>query len=81
MNYSTTSTLKRKFKLTTLQLSALVILPLFIFALAIKIKQRQEKENTAQQIIITKDTQQQDYMTKTASQPVIKGFEDVNADK
>ncbi len=74
----------RNFKLTALQLSAFIILPLFVFALASKIKEKKEFENSANEIIVKQDSQQQNYNIKTVSQPVIyrsKELEDSNYPK
>lgn len=64
------SNLKKKFKLTALQLSALVILPLFIFALVVKVQERQENESSANKMVSTQNSQQQNYMIQATSQPV-----------
>ena len=64
------SNIKRKFKLTALQWSALVILPLFIFALFMKIQERQEAEDSSDKLIHTKNSEPKNYMIQTVSQPV-----------
>ncbi len=70
MNYSTYSTLKRKFKLTALQMTAIFILPMFVFALIAKVKERKENELSVEKIVSTQNTQQKNYMIQTVSQPV-----------
>lgn len=69
------SNLTKKFKLTALQWSALIILPLFVFALVIKVLERQETEETIEKIVSTQDSQQKKYMIQRVSQPVIHEVE------
>ncbi|WP_375560053.1 hypothetical protein ACE193_20395 [Bernardetia sp. OM2101] len=69
------SNLKKKFKFTALQWSALVILPLFIFALVIKVQERQESENTVDKVVNTQNSQTESYMIQTVSQPVVHDSE------
>ncbi|WP_338764438.1 hypothetical protein WAF17_21850 [Bernardetia sp. ABR2-2B] len=73
MNHSSS---KRKFKLTTLQWSALIILPLFVFALFMKIQERQEAENYSE-LFSTEDNHKENYMIQTVSQPVIHNPEEI----
>jgi len=70
MNHSNYSHLKRKFKLTALQLTAIFILPMFVFALIVKVKERKESENLVEKIVNTQNSQQQNYIIQTVSQPV-----------
>ena len=77
-NSTLVSTVKKKFKLTTLQVSALIILPLFIFALTIKIKERQTKENTTENAILNvEEAPQYNYSVQTVSQSVAQEDESV----
>jgi uncharacterized membrane protein len=68
---SINSNLKNKFRLTALQWSALVILPLFIFALVVKVQERQEIESSRDKIVSTQNSQQENYMLQSASRPII----------
>lgn len=69
MNHSkySLSNLKTKYRLTALQLLALIILPLFVFALVVKVQERQESESSTDKIVSTQDFQQQNYMIKAVS--------------
>jgi uncharacterized membrane protein len=73
------SNLKRKLRLTALQWSALVILPLFVFALVVKVQERQDGENSMNEIVSTQDSQQKNYMIQTISQPVIHDSEKIES--
>lgn len=79
MNQSSYSTLKKKFKLTALQLTAIFILPMFIFALIAKVKERKENEHSVEKIVSTQNTQQKDYMIQTVSQPVTHHSETIGS--
>ena len=73
MSHSTlTSAVKKKFKLTTLQVSALIILPLFVFALTIKIKERQTKEEATINVVVAEETLPYNYSVQTVSQPIVQ---------
>lgn len=71
------SQLKKKFKLTALQLTALFILPLFVFALVVKVQEKQESESSSNEIVSTQDSQPKNYMIQTVSQPVIHDSENI----
>ncbi len=75
-NYSQ-SKLKRKFRLTTLQLSALVILPLFVFALITKVKEKKETESSSNEIVVTQSMQQEKHIIYTVSQSMTQNSESV----
>ncbi|AFM05445.1 hypothetical protein Fleli_3105 [Bernardetia litoralis DSM 6794] len=65
------STLKKRFKLTALQLTALFILPLFVFALVVKVQEKQESKSSSNEIVSTQDSQQKNYMIQNVSKPII----------
>lgn len=61
------STLKRKFKLTALQITAMFILPLFVFALVVKVKERKENESSIDKVVSTQNSYNQYFIIHTVS--------------
>jgi uncharacterized membrane protein len=68
---------RRKLRLTALQLTAIVILPLFVFALVVKVQEKQESENRVSKIVGTQNSQKENYILQTASRPITHNSESV----